>query len=179
MNRHHRLLPYSATIFIVFALTISAKVIFATDAKPDKPEEITITGQKSRWMLEARLWKAEEAVYDTFNKLNDDHQYDVHCTWEIPMNRHIREHVCRPAFLDTATQVEAQAIFGRITGSNVGVPPPVQMEAGRRYPILKQKMKDAVKKSPDLRKAMLEQYELQKALDEMDGLHPKPETGSK
>lgn len=169
MNRKHRLLPGSATIFIFLALTANAKDASATDAAQSKPEEITITGQKSHWVLEAQLWKAEEAVYDTFNKLNDDHQYDVHCTWETPMNRHIKEHVCRPAFLDTATQVEAQAIFGRITGSNAGVPPPVQMEANRRYPILKEKMKAAVKKSPDLRKAMLEHYELQKTLDEIDG----------
>ncbi len=179
MNCKHRVLWSSATIFLFFALTAAAKDTAANDATESKPEEITITGQKSRWALEAQLWKAEEAVYETFNKLNDDHQYDVHCSWEIPMNRHIREHVCRPAFLDTATQVEAQAIFGRITGSNVGVPPPVQMEAGRRYPILQQKMKEAVKKSPEMRKAMLEHYELQKTIDEMDGKPAKEQTQAK
>jgi hypothetical protein len=52
-------------------------------------EEIVVYGNKSLVQLRLELYKAEDAVFDLFNSLNSDDEFDVHCYKEAPIGSHI------------------------------------------------------------------------------------------
>ena len=74
---------------------------------PAEPiEEIVVYGEKSLGNLRHEVYRTEENFFATFNSLNKEEEYDVHCFYEIPSFTHIRRHVCRANFVKDATANE-------------------------------------------------------------------------
>jgi hypothetical protein len=52
------------------------------------------------------VYVAENKLFDMFNELNEDDQYDVTCIFEVPIGANIRRRVCRANYLSA---LKAQA----------------------------------------------------------------------
>ena len=75
--------------FAVFAATAMAQetansdqpIAAETPIAPDEEiiDEITVMGARELASLRAELIRADDAVYDLYNNLNDDDAYDVIC----------------------------------------------------------------------------------------------------
>lgn len=65
-------------VFTPVAVCQTVPVEEAEPAYPDTIEEVMVYGT-SLARLEVKVYRAEEKLFDTFNSLNSDDQYDVHC----------------------------------------------------------------------------------------------------
>lgn len=65
---------------------------------PRMIEEVIVLGSKSLFDLKLEMYRAEEALYDLFNSLNMDDDFDVHCYKEAPVGSHIKQRVCKTNF---------------------------------------------------------------------------------
>lgn len=154
------LLLLNSVLFSVLSYTDAA-----TAAEP-LPEEVEVIGQRELYMMEAQLVEAEDAVYQLYNELNNDDLYDVHCEWEKPLGTNMKHRVCRPGFINKSTQSRGQEFMSGLTGMGFTTGTSVEVDYERHNPILKRKLEEAVKSSPELEAAMLEHQELKATLDE-------------
>lgn len=69
-------------------------------------EEILVYGSKSLNRLRLDVYEAQDAVFDLFNELNSDDQFDVQCYRERPTGSSITQRVCKPNY---ARQLEGEA----------------------------------------------------------------------
>lgn len=112
--------PQSAAI--LFALLLTTPVLSAQDqqvnpsikeqaqaetkigpsADPyDQPvlEEVVVTGQHSVATIRREMFKTQDLVYNTFNELNKDDDYDMVCVKEARIGSQIKYKKCRPRFM--------------------------------------------------------------------------------
>ena len=103
----------------------------AADGRRPPPvgDEIIVIG-KSPSQIRVEMERAEEAVYDRFNALNSDHQFDIHCRWEVPINSHISRRVCQPNFLRDAEAKAGQETLRARQGGGSGIDPAFFLTAG-------------------------------------------------
>lgn len=124
------------------------------------PEEITVTGQKLFIVLKQQIEEAEDLMYGLFNDMNEDDRYDIHCTWEAPLGTRIRQRVCRPEFVANADEAVAKDFLAQSQGLTTTNSPPVQAEMGFHYPILEEKLREALVESPEFAEAVVRHHEL-------------------
>jgi hypothetical protein len=82
------------------------------DGRTGQLDEIQVIGQRTlrSWRLEVQA--ARERVYDLFNSLNSDDDFNIHC-YNVPRTgTRIPQRVCRPRYADNATS-EAGGEFAR------------------------------------------------------------------
>lgn len=133
-----------------------------TDEKDQEQpmEEITVIGQRSLLTLRIQIDKAEDRIFDIFNKLNTDDLYDIHCSREAPTGSHIRHKRCSPVYFD---RTEADATHMALTGGGDGSA--YMMARLAHYnPIMGEKWKQLVKDNPELLQAVVKHYELSEEL---------------
>ena len=58
-------------------------------------EEVIVRGTKSLFELELESYRSENALYDLFNSLNSNDDFDVHCYREAPIGSCIKQRVCK------------------------------------------------------------------------------------
>lgn len=167
----HALLRYSFLVITGgFAGILCTNSAGAMEAPPENvraerlPEEITVTGQKMFRVLDQQIRAAEDAMYNIFNDINDDDRYDIHCIDEAPLGTRIKQRVCKPGFVIDSETLNAQDYIAKAQGFASANPPPVQAEIAFGYPVLEEKMKDAVRENPDLLEAVTRHYELREEL---------------
>jgi len=141
---------------------------FSTDlsAAEALPEEVQIIGQRQLFRLEQQLIEAEDAVYALYNEINTDDLYDVNCEWVKPLGTNMRHRVCRPGFIVQAELSRGQEFMSGLTGMGYTTGTSVELENERHNPILKRKLEEAVRSSPELAARMMEHQELKAALEE-------------
>lgn len=104
----------STTGPLILAALLAVDFRAAADgpAPGEPPEEIMVYGKS---MAEARreLHRAQEQVFATFNSLNSDDQYDIHCEYRAATGSHVRQRVCEANFVSDATSAEALAFLMR------------------------------------------------------------------
>ena len=130
------------------------------------PEEITVTGQKLFIVLKQQIEEAEDLMYGLFNEMNEDDRYDIHCTWEAPLGTRIPQRVCRPEFVANADEAVAKNFLAERMGFTTTNPPPVQAEMGFHYPVLEEKLREALVESPEFAEAVLRHHELRQEFAE-------------
>ena len=69
----------------------------ASSESEDVTEEIVVIGQ-SPARLRVQIELAEEAVYDRFNAINSDDEFDIHCRREVLTGTRIPQRVCQANF---------------------------------------------------------------------------------
>lgn len=134
----------------------------ATGKKDQQPpmEEITVIGQRTLGTLRVQINKAEDRIYDIYNKLNTDDLYDIHCRRRAPTGSHINHKICSPVYYD---QTEADAAQMALTGGGDGSA--YMMARLAHYnPIMGKKWKQLVKSNPELLQAVVKHYELSQEL---------------
>ncbi len=72
------------------------------DGRTEMIDEITVIGQRSLGALRLEVQMARERVYDLFNSLNDNDEFNIHCRNESSTGTRILQRVCRPQFADNA-----------------------------------------------------------------------------
>ena len=94
------LLPVSCC----FALALACIPVHAQPG--ESSEEIVVKAPMSLSKLRREIGKAEDAMFDLYNELNDDDQFDINCRYVKRWQSVIRERVCSPNFLVTAQEEE-------------------------------------------------------------------------
>ncbi len=150
----------------VIMLTI-CKQGFAQEPLPSRlPEEIIVNAPESLKGLQTRIKVAQKRMFNVFNELNDDDQFDVHCTNDKRWQSRIREQVCTPNYLKTVQEEQVQLILGQMgmIGARKGLAGNTQI--GIFNARFEEIMKAQFIANPEFREALLEYQSLTEQLDE-------------
>jgi len=128
-------------------------------------EEIVVVGEPTLRNLRVALRAAENRVYEVFNALNDDNEFDIYCYSETRTGTNISRRVCKPNFVDTATTNMGQAFLNYLRGGLGGAQAPSIAIVRFKSGILREKMTALANESPELREAMLRYDELAGAFE--------------
>jgi len=111
-------------IFIVFLMTIPSLCAQAQQNNPENNEEtgasvsrvtipdpnnqvvleeVIVIGQHSISTIRRQMFNTQDLVYDTFNELNNEDEYDMVCVNEARIGSQIKYKMCRPRFMMEAT----------------------------------------------------------------------------
>jgi hypothetical protein len=74
-------------------------------------EEVIVFGNKSLVKLKQEMYKAEEALYDTFNSFNTDDELNIRCYKEAPTGSHIKQRVCKTNLYSKLLAEETQRMM--------------------------------------------------------------------
>jgi hypothetical protein len=82
-----------------------------TEDSSEPIEEIVVLGRKPIIQLLHEMYDAEEALYDTYNSLNTDDDFDIRCFKEAPTGSHLKQRICRPQKLGKILAEVTQAMM--------------------------------------------------------------------
>lgn len=88
----------------------------AAESQTPVDEEIIVRGQ-SRAILRFEIQQAEQAVFDRFNEINSNDEFDIHCRREQLTGSHIPRRVCQANFWRDAQAVAGQETVRGLQGS--------------------------------------------------------------
>ena len=162
------LLPMSlktlCTISLLFTMACSVASAQDTDAETvvvdETIDEVTVMGVRSLALLRAEVIEAEEVVYNLFNELNDDDDYDIICKKETRIGSQMPQRIClarmyREAVADATNDDDGVIItVGNMTRSS------------KHQEILMDKMRALAIEHPELLVALKERYAKEKRFNE-------------
>lgn len=119
----------------------------------DVDDQIIVIG-KSPAEIRAQILKAEEAVYDRFNEINSNDEFDIHCRKETPTGSHIPRRVCQTNFWRDAQAEAGKATVEAMRGE---FGPPASVFLGEA-------MNKGQVMTAEMRRLAVEDQEFQKAL---------------
>ena len=126
-------------------------------------DEVVVVGRIGD--LRRQLWLAEEAVYDRFNAINSDDEFDIHCRWQRRAGSRIVERRCVSNAWRRADGFVGAAFIDGLGGSAFSTPVSVaraqQLYDQRR---LVREMKQLLVEDEELRQANLRLVSAQLAL---------------
>lgn len=111
--------------FWIFALAAFAAPAFAQDAPPSAPQaaaggdEIVVPGRTGE-QLRVEIERLENSVYERFNALNSDDDFDIHCFEQAPTGSNIPVRTCWPNFALDAEKRAAGNSLHRMQGVGGG-----------------------------------------------------------
>ena len=114
-------------------------------------EEIVVYGEKSLVRLRFEFYKAEEVVFDLFNSLNSDDEFDIHCYKEAPIGSHIKRRICKPNYVRELT---AEATARWLLGGQPYLDPVARIQ--QKDKLLREEMEALVIERPELLKVLSE-----------------------
>ena len=109
----------------IFALAAFAAPAFAQNAQPSgpeatpKPDEVVVPGRPPE-NVRVEIERLENAVYERFNALNSNDDFDIHCFEQAPTGSNIPERKCWPNFALRSEQRAAGASLNRMHGLGGG-----------------------------------------------------------
>lgn len=96
-------------ICLAFDETMIASAQSEPDSNRNEPiEEIVAAGTKSLATLEAEALAAEDRLYEEYNRLNDDDDYDMVCQKEAQPGTQIKKRICRPKIVNSLIAENSQ-----------------------------------------------------------------------
>jgi hypothetical protein len=117
--------------FWIFALAAIAAPVLAQDGSPaaNAPaptalqpapiDEVIVPGRTGE-QLRVEIERLETAVYDRFNTLNSDDEFDIHCFEQAPTGSNIPVRKCWPNFALDAEKRAASKALRRMQGTGGG-----------------------------------------------------------
>jgi len=129
----------------------------------DQPmEEVIVIGQRTLGSLRVQISKAEDRMFDIYNKLNTDDLYDVHCRMERRRGiaSRIRFKYCTTVYFD---KTEADTTQLAMNGVPVGASY-MNAKLAHYNPIMREKWMQLAKDNPELLQAIMQHYELTQEL---------------
>ena len=121
----------------------------------EEMDEVTVNG-KSLAQMRMDVTKAEDAFYDALNKLNPNHDYDVHCQMEAPLGTRLKQRVCRVKYYEDAQAEEAQALLDGHTA------PPADLVLMTRSDDMRKATVAVVAAHPELLRLLQKRNDLEK-----------------
>jgi hypothetical protein len=166
LQRNFRVGGVSTTaVVLLFALAplSMCRIAAAQEGEPEPTEtieEIVVYGNKSLARLHLELYKAEDAVFDLFNSLNSDDEFDIHCYKEAPTGSHIKKRVCKTNYVrDLIGEATRKALL--IGGPYIH---PVA-KIKQKDELLRKEMEALVVERPGLLNAFSEAYDAKQIYD--------------
>jgi hypothetical protein len=117
-------------------------------------DEITVMGARSLAMMRAEVIKAEDAIYELFNELNDDDGYDIICKKETRIGSQIPQRVC------LARMYRDEVAMATVDQEGPAMPVGNMTRSSRNQAILIDKMRALANEHPELLDALKKRYAL-------------------
>ncbi len=142
---------------LLYAGTASLAV---ADETSETIDEITVLGIRDLGALRAEITRAEDEVYELYNDLNEDDDYDIICRKHAPIGSQIKQRVClaklyRDALAEATTdEDQAMIAFGHMPNSK------------KHNARLRDNMSKLANKNPELVEALRKRYDLQQKFDQ-------------
>ena len=126
-------------------------------------EEITVTGQRSSYLLRAQIEDAKKALYSSYNDMNLDDQFDVNCRRSDWTGTNLRDLVCWPVFFENAVAQNSQDfLFGNAVLEPVGQ---LQTQMQRKFDELRANIIKVATENPEVEEALTELGTLEAAYE--------------
>ena len=91
---------------VIITTALAQEIELSTDSDDDSGaraiEEITVIGGQSLYRLRLVIEAKEEEVYEIFNELNGNDEFDITCAREVYIGSYIPKRDCMAAFLRKA-----------------------------------------------------------------------------
>lgn len=180
MNRQlHRCPDSSVAGLCLAALLMSAGEGIAQPAdvtaadEPETIDEIVVYGEMSLIQLQREIIRAEVRLFDVFNSLNSNDEFDVECEYIRRVGTRKRIHRCTPRF---ALEAQREASYEVKAGSEISGAArsgaPMYFESFIRKPRLREKderlwqeLAGFVRKDPEIQAALIDLVNAQKAYE--------------
>lgn len=104
------LLPLTVLLLAATAAAATSPAVPADAASASQLDEFVIQGKKL-YQLRKEIVEAEDRFYKLYNELNQDDDYDVHCSKQAQLGSRLTERVCKPEFYSEAETEYAAAMF--------------------------------------------------------------------
>lgn len=132
-----------------------APVVESDEITSESPlEEVVVIGRETLNSLREELRQAQDHVYDLFNTLNDDDEYDIHCHMETRTGTHISRRVCKANYVDEATSIQGEAYIAFLRGEPGSAQMPATAAIELKNRILREKLTELVNANAELREAV-------------------------
>ncbi len=160
MSKHGVTSSIAVLVLALCPLVASAQTDNAeVDEVQDTIDEITVLGQRTIGTIRAEMVAAEQVVYDMFNELNDDDDYDIICKKETRIGSQIPHRICLSRRyrdkLAEATVEESDGMQMTVGG----------MTSNKKHQkIMMEKMRALATAHPELLDALRERYRLESEL---------------
>lgn len=159
---------HCSLLSLALAAALFAPTLLAQESnEANLPEEIIVNAPESLRNLRLEINRAQEAMFNVFNELNDDDRFDIHCEYVRRWQSKIREQVCGPAYLKTAQEQEVNLLlnqFGHVSAEKGGAGV-TQMD--HYNAMLEEKMKAVFEEHPQFREALDDYNSLTEYLKEV------------
>jgi len=157
-----------AMLFAMAASILPSGAAFAADGHAD-----AVSDDVPEVVVESKLYKLREAIIEAedrfharYNELNDDHQYDIRCSWEAPTGTLLKRRHCEARFAIEAAQQDVGNMLST-TGTGGVFVPWAQITNANRMAELKNHMMQVIRSHPELIKLLLERDRVAKRYDEI------------
>src|SRR5689334_14628455 len=78
-------------------------------------DEVVVRGKRTLFSLRKELQAARENVWDVFNTINSDDDFDIACTSAPQTGSHYKKRACRPQYATNATRQAGQDLARRMS----------------------------------------------------------------
>jgi hypothetical protein len=138
---------------------------------PEEIEEITVTQRRPPGLLRREIFQATENVYDLFNALNDDDEFNVYCYEQYILGSRIKERFCQANFVNNALSNAGTDYVNGQQGDpenpTIATPHLIQAEISQKNQILGVKMLELGNSNRQLNDALLHLKDLQDEYSEL------------
>jgi hypothetical protein len=157
-------------VFAGIALLAISSVSFGQTPEADRQaapeeeiEEIVVYGEKSLLVLKHDIERASDVVFESFNVLNDDDEFDIHCSNRVPTGSKISKGSCRPNFEDQiyseVMQRQLDMTDGNVFSEGFRLNQAnVEAKLKKKKKILDAKMEALANENPEFAKAIIKLY---------------------
>ena len=148
------------TFCFVALLSLAAPALAQQTASADDVDEVIVPGSRPQ-NLRVEIERLEHVVYERWNALNSNDEFDIHCFKQAPTGSNIPLRRCAPNFV---VQAEAQAAQNTMVGARGRAD---ARNAGADATILEQKSKALTE---EIQRLAREDAQLMKDLVRLDEL---------
>lgn len=85
-------------------------------------EEISVIGERTTYSLRLEIKSAEADVYNLFNELNNNDEFDVTCEEVVYTGSHLPVTTCMAAYLRNEQAFQTQRFLEGLSGGALGTP---------------------------------------------------------
>lgn len=154
----------------LIAMTVAgAEAPAQSETAPDREEqleEITVFGQRTLGAIRMQVQAARERVYDAFNALNSNDEFNIRCFNAPRTGTRIPERVCRPSYAEDATARAARELLEAcrpdvICDHGISRAQGEQAQVHFKDGLLAQEFQRVMREHPEFRRAIAEYQELE------------------
>ena len=100
--------------------TAAAPATTEAQSSQEPVEEVVVRGRRTLFALRREMQSARENVWEVFNAVNSDNDFDIACTSAPRTGSHVKNRACRPQYADKATRRAGQELARRMSACAAG-----------------------------------------------------------